>query len=253
MLFLNSTLPSVCHAWLRYKPQSGESASHACRSEAKPRWYKAYELAHIYPLNPTPQELKELGGARLLNPDVNHPDNQIPLCGRCHPHFDKPRTLKEYEELAAVKQKLIDRAAQRALNNEYPLEADINRIISRLHETKFNEDGTPDLEFEPKSLESKFGDSLPVPTQRKIRHNVTDYYQYIKNEFRELEFQVPAASEVIYAQVRAYYLKQKSLGLPQSAIFGNVIDWIRLTTSPDTPEASEIVASFFVQNCEVFD
>jgi len=46
---------------------------------------------------------------------VNHPDNQIPLCGRCHPRFDKPRTLKEYEELASIKQKLIDRAAQRAL------------------------------------------------------------------------------------------------------------------------------------------
>lgn len=217
------------------------------------RSYKAYELAHIYPLNPKPQELKELDGVALLNPDVNHPDNLIPLCGRCHPRFDKPRTLKEYVELAALKQKLIDRAAQRALNDEYPLEADINRIIARLHETKFKDDGTLDLQFEPKSLERKFDASLPVLTQRKIRHNVTDYYQYIKDEFRELELQVPTASELIYTQVRVYYLKQQSLGLPQSVIFGNVVEWIRMTTSPDTPEAAEIVASFFVQNCEVFE
>jgi len=217
------------------------------------RSYKGYELAHIYPLHPKPQELKELAGVPLLNPDVNHPDNQIPLCGRCHRRFDRPRTLKEYEELAAIKRKLIDRAAQRALNDEYPLEADINRIIARLHETKFKEDGTPDLEFEPKSLGRKFNNSLPVPTQRKIRHNVSDYYQYIKGEFRELELQAPAASELIYTQVKAYYLKQKGLGLSQPTIFGNVVDWIRLTTSPDTPEAAEIVASFFVQNCEVFE
>jgi hypothetical protein len=217
------------------------------------RSYKGYELAHIYPLNPKPQELKELAGVSLLNPDVNHPDNQIPLCGRCHPRFDKPRTLKEYEELASIKQKLIDRAAQRALNGQYPLEADINRIIARLYETKFNEDGTSDLEFEPKSLEKKFDNSLPVLTQRKIHHNVADYYQYIKDEFRELELQVPGASELIYTQVRAYYLKQKSLSLSQPTIFANVVDWIRLTTSPDTPESAEIVASFFVQNCEVFE
>ncbi len=217
------------------------------------RSYKAYEIAHIYPLNPTLVESMELHGVDLLNENVNHPDNQIPLCERCHGRFDKPRTREEYDELANVKQRLLDKAAQRTLNSEYPLEADIDRIVARLHERNVGEGDTSELEFDPKSLEYKFHDTLPVPLRMKIRHAVTDYYQYVREEFRELELRTPSASELIYAQVRAYYLKQKRLGLSQGAIFGNVVEWIRSTVSPETLEAAEIVASFFVQNCEVFE
>lgn len=60
--------------------------------------YKAYELAHIYPLSPTPEEIEELKNEPLLHSDVNHPDNIIPLCLACHGRFDKPRTAKEYRE-----------------------------------------------------------------------------------------------------------------------------------------------------------
>ncbi len=221
--------------------------------EKKTRLFKAYELAHVYPLNPKPEEVKELDGVALLNPDVNHPDNIVPLCTSCHTRFDKPRTREEYEELAAIKRNLIDRAVQRALNQDYPLEAEISRIIERLYSVEFNGDSTPDLELAAKSVDEKFDRTLPGPTRRKIKHAVADYYQHIRREFRELERQTPTASELIYTQVRAYYLKQKTLGLPQSAVFGNVVDWLRTTTSPQTPEAAEIVASFFVQNCEVFE
>lgn len=81
----------------------------------KSRSYKAYELAHIYPLNPTAEEVEELEGVRRLHADVNHPDNQIPLCRPCHGRFDKPRTVEEYQQLAAVKQQLIARSVQQAL------------------------------------------------------------------------------------------------------------------------------------------
>jgi hypothetical protein len=219
----------------------------------KSRSYKRYELAHIYPLNPKPEEAAELKNVRRLHADVNHPDNLIPLCTGCHTQFDKPRTREEYEELVALKERLIAKAAQRALNEEYPLEAAIGKIIARLHDVDFEEDAHIELELEAKSVEEKLDESLPGPTRRKIKHAVADYYQFIRREFREIELQEPTASQLIYSQVRTYYLKQKSLGLPQSAIFGNVVEWLRLTTSLQAPEAAEIVASFFVQNCEVFE
>lgn len=219
----------------------------------KSRSYKGYELAHIYPLNPRLDEVEELKNVHRLNKDVNHPDNIIPLCTPCHTRFDKPRTVEEYEELAAIKKKLIERAAQRTLNDEYPLEEDIGRIVARLHEVEFNENDTPELQFDPKRVDEKFNSSMPTPTRRKIKHSVRDYYQHVRREFRELELLAPMASQIIFAQVRAYYLKQKSLGLSQAAVFSNLVDWIRKTTSSQTPEAAEIVASFFVQNCEVFE
>ena len=219
----------------------------------KGRTYKAYELAHIYPLNPRPIEVIELDGVELLHSDVNDPDNIIPLCKDCHGRFDKPRTREEYAQLASVKRKLLDQSRQRAIMGQYPLEADISLIIARLHEVEFTADDVADLELTAKRVDEKFDDSLPHPTRRKIKHAVTDYYQHVKHAFRELELQAPTASELIYAQVRAFYLKQKAMGLPQSAVFNNVVQWLEVTTSPATPEAAEIVASFFVQNCEVFE
>src|SRR5687767_1575515 len=100
--------------------------------------HKDYELAHIYPLNPRPDEARMLDGVQLLHPDVNHPDNIIPLCTSCHTRYDKPRTVAEYDSLAAIKRDLLAKASIRAIITEYPLEADLNKIISRLHDLDFS-------------------------------------------------------------------------------------------------------------------
>lgn len=217
----------------------------------KSRTYKAYELAHIYPLNPTTKELEELRSVARLHSDVNHPDNLIPLCLTCHGKFDKPRTAEEYRHLAARKKQLLRRTEQQEIQATYPLEGDIRRVVLGLHNhTPVN--GT-NLEYDPKRLQDKFDDSLPVLTRLKIKHAVTDFYQYVRGEFMEIERESPAASQLISSQVRTYYLKQKSLGLSQHDIFVNVVEWIRARTEPQTIESAEIVASYFVQNCEVFE
>jgi hypothetical protein len=215
--------------------------------------FKVYELAHIYPLNPTPEEVDELKEATQLHADVNHPDNIIPLCRPCHTKYDKPRTREEYTTLADIKRQLLARDAQKMLIVAYPLDVEIQRIITGLHNIDPSADVATDLEYNPKNINLKFDDSVPSLTRQKIKHAVSDYYQHIKQAFLELERDTPAASELIFAQVRAYYLKQKSLGLTKRAIFGNVVEWIRVTTRSDAVEAAEVVASFFVQNCEVFE
>jgi hypothetical protein len=222
-------------------------------SRKRSRDYKAFELAHIYPLNPTPEEVEVLRDVDQLHTQPNDPDNIIPLCTVCHTNYDKPRTREEYDKLAAIKRRAIERARQRALIREYPLEDDIDRIISRLGEVTFDEDSQSELSLDPKSVDAKFDDTMPRPTRRKIKHWIVDYYQYIRQEFRMLEQQSPDSSQLIYSQVKTFYLKQKTLGLSQSEIFHNVVQWFRRSTSPETIEAPEIVAAFFIQNCEVFE
>jgi hypothetical protein len=219
----------------------------------KGRSHKSYELAHIYPLNPRPEELEELKNVELLHSDVNHLDNIIPLCASCHTQFDKPRTIDEYKRLVEIKQKLISKAKQRALIEAYPIEDEIGRIIARLHEVTIDEMAFSDLELQAKSVDDKLDESLPIPIRRKIKHAVTDYYQHIKHEFLEMERSAPASSALIYSQVRTFYLKQKALGFSQQVIFNNVVEWLRHATESESQEAAEIIAAFFVQNCEVFE
>jgi len=219
----------------------------------KGRTYRYYELAHIYPLNPKPAETEDLKGVELLSMDRNDPDNQIPLCTGCHTRFDKPRTREEYEELFRVKHSLIERARQRALMREYPIEDGIHQIVVALGSVSFDEVSEVDLTLDPQTVDTKCKTALSELLIRKIKRNVTDYYPYVKREFRALEQEYPTKSQLIYSQVRTFYLKQKSLGLPKQEVYQNIVAWFQNVTKTDTIEAPEVIAAFFVQNCEVLD
>ena len=109
------------------------------------------------------------------------------------------------------------------------------------------------LEFDPKNLTKKFNNSMTRPTQEKIKHNVTDYFYYIRGVLLEIERESPSKTDLISSQVKTYYIKQKSLDLSQQEIYSNIVDWLNNRTKPQTLEAAEIVTSFFIQNCEVFE
>jgi hypothetical protein len=217
------------------------------------RTYRYYQLAHIYPLNPTPAEAEELKDVELLSVNRNDLENQIPLCTGCHTRFDKPRTRAEYEELFRVKRSLIERARQRTLMREYPIEEGIHQIVLALGNVSFEESAEEDLTLDPQTVDAKCKTAMPELIIRKIKRNVTDYYPHVKREFRILEEEYPTKSQLIYSQVRTFYLKQKSLGLPKQEIYQNVVTWFRTVTKTDMIEAPEVIAAFFVQNCEVFD
>ncbi len=221
-------------------------------SKKNGKTFKAYELAHIFPLNPTLFEGELLNAVPRLHDDINHPDNLIPLCPRCHRKFDKPRTIEEYEALHAIKVRAQKRAQQQELQIQYPIEIEIGRVIASLYSNNEAEDLVP-LEYDPKKVEKKFDSTMPRPMRLKIKHAVADYYQYIKRELLQIERESPSASELIAAQVKMYYLKQRSLGLQQPEVFENMVDWIRVKTSTTSLEAAEVVASYYVQNCEVFE
>ncbi len=214
--------------------------------------YKNYQLAHIYPLNPTPSEIEELKDEELLHADINHPDNILPLCLLCHGKFDKPRTKEEYRKLASLKKIFLTRSKQQELHKSYQIESDVLKIIEGLYSDDPKLHGL-DLEYDPKRLRDKFDNTLTLPTQMKIKHNVADYYRYIKAKFLEIEQENPNSSVLIYSQVRTFYLKQKGLAISQQEIFSNIVDWLNEKTNPETIEAAEIVTSFFIQNCEVFE
>ena len=219
----------------------------------KTRTYRSFEVAHIYPLNPRSDEEAELFGAERLSSDPNHLDNLIPLCTTCHNRFDKPRTREEYNELVALKRSLIERVRQHRLGLEYPLESQIDQLICSLATIEEGPVYSSTDQFDVKSMTDKFDDSLTPPTRRKIRHAVSDYYIHIKRVLKELERDTPLVSEIIAIQVKAYYIKQKSLGHDQQVIFQNIVQWLRTRTSVASPEPAEIVTSYFVQNCEVFE
>ncbi len=218
----------------------------------KGKSYKAYEIAHIYPLNPTAAEVDLLKGEEKLSDDVNDENNVIPLCKGCHGKFDKPRTVEEYRTLVEVKKRYIARSGQESLWQQHHVESDLRAVIEALYEQDF-EPGEVKLTYDPSKIDEKVDCSITKPTVRKIKNNVSDYYTLIKTHFSEVDKSQPNFSEIVSLQIKTYYKKQAQLGVDKQAIFDNLVSWVNVKTKPKSIDAAEILVSFFVQNCEVFE
>lgn len=215
------------------------------------RSFKDYQLAHIYPLNPTSEEAELLRNEKRLSQDINDEKNIIPLCKICHGKIDNPRTVEEYRELYQIKEKLIKQTAQEEMWNEYKIEDEITKVIKDLYTIDDISNGVQ-IEFEPKKVEQKLDDTINNLTKRKIKNHVSEYYVFIRNTFAQLDQSKLDLSEIISLQVKAYYKKQKTMGLNQQEIYINIVSWLNSKSKQHTSDATEIVASFFIQNCEVF-
>lgn len=213
---------------------------------------KRYEIAHIYPLNAKPEEVLELKNEERLSSDLNAFENLIALCVLCHTELDKLRTAEEYRDLVLLKKGLLQRTEQQEIQKQYHLQEDIRHVINSLDSIEVPP-ADVFLSYDPKKVDEKLDVTMPLPTKNKIKHNVSDYYQYVRMRFEDIERESPNLSELVSLQVKAFYFQQKVKGLSQHAIFTNVVNWFFAKTKPKTIEAAEIVASYFVQNCEVFE
>lgn len=221
--------------------------------EKEGRNYREFEIAHIYPLNPKKEEAELLKNEERLGENPNDLKNLICLCVSCHTKFDKPRTIDEYRFLVEKKKKLLRQRKQKEIWIDTKIEHDIIQIIETLYVE--NVDLTDDdiLNYNPKKIDEKVNDSITPLTKRKIHRNVQDYFYVIKNKFIELDSIAPTTTEIISLQVKTHYLLLKKQTQNQKEIFDALVEWMTKRTNQNNYEAAEIIVSYFVQNCEVFE
>jgi hypothetical protein len=230
----------------------------ACPNCAKPLFkrkgkatHKEYEIAHIYPLHPTPSELELLKGQERLSPDPNHDHNLIPLCFSCHNIFDNPKTIDGYLALVEKKKRLIKKSEQLEIFQQYHLEQEIINVINLLLDDEVDF-GEP-ISLEAKTIDTKLDSTIKPLTKTKIKNDVSSFYLFVRDRFAEMEKLSPMKAVLIAQQVKTFYVKQKSLSLSQQEIFHNTVNWIRSKFHASSQEAAEVIAAFYIQNCELFE
>ncbi len=211
---------------------------------------KLYEIAHIYPHSPRPHEILLLKNEELLNENVDHEDNLIALCRDCHKIFDTPRTIEGYREIVSIKRELqrLSKIKNSWFGNS--IDDELNEVIIAL--ASYSGEALEELSFKAMKVEHKSDDTLQVLVKLKITNNIKYFYPKIKLKFSELDKRAPYTSDTIYSQVKTYYIKLKKDGLNQTEIFGALVEWINNTTNCKNIEISEIIVSYFIQNCEVY-
>ena len=148
---------------------------------------KMFEVAHIYPANPRPEEVELLKDEERLSKDVNSLANVIAVCRICHKKFDTPRTIEEYRSWVRLKKKLLQDAQLKNTYALFNIEEEIKEILKNLNDESLEEDLVR-LSYESLKIEQKANDTLPFAIKRTIKNDVVDYFDYIHKIFRVNHF-----------------------------------------------------------------
>lgn len=218
--------------------------------KSKAQMTKLFEIAHIYPSSPRPHEVELLKNEKRLSENVDDESNLIALCRDCHKIFDHPRTIKGYREMVSIKEELQRLSHLKKSWFDNSIDDEINKVIASL--ASFSGEALAELSLEAITVDSKSDETLNGLVKLKIKNNVIYFYSDIKSRFSELDKSEPYTSDTIYSQVKTFYLKLKKQNLDQTQIFSALTDWIKNSTDCKSAEISEIIVSFFVQNCEVY-
>lgn len=227
----------LCHQSLIYKKGDKE--------------YRLFEGAHIYPLNATPKEKEILKKEKkLFVYDVNELDNMIALCPNCHTRIDKPTTVETYRKLYNIKKNIIEKRKIIELYSEYTLEKEIIDIVNKM--TEHSNEPYEKISYKLVNIDNKFTDADSI-LLNKVKYDVTQYYLLIKKLFADMEKEDTEKFEIIAGQVKMFYLKVKSITKDKTKIYNYVAEWLYNCYGEGSKEAYLALASFFVQDCEVFE
>ncbi len=215
------------------------------------RTNKNFQIAHIYPCKPTSQDDIILDGITAPK-ETESFDNKIALCKDCHWDYDNNKTIDKYNNLIALKAQLVADYESRQSLLTISLEDDIIDVIQAIASL---DDETLDegvrINYKALKIDSKI-DSKYLLLKRQIKANVSLYYNIIRDEFKTLDSKGMRKFDQIALQMRSAYLKALEKESDQEVVFSHLVDWLKTKTSTE-PIICQIIISFFIQNCEIYD
>ena len=214
--------------------------------------YKSFEIAHIYPLNPSKSEIELLKNEERLSSGVNDLNNVIAVCKKCHSKFDSPRTIEEYREWISVKKKILENSKIKDEYCRYDIEEDIKNVLNKLNTHSVSKE-LKKLNYKSLKIDDKLNDTCSFLLKREIKNDVVDYFLYIRGLFKELNKYTPYKFEIIASQIRTTYFKIKQTNDNQDVIYYSLVNWLYKKTGSKYRKACEIIIAFFIQDCEVFE
>lgn len=213
---------------------------------------RAFDVAHIYPLHPTPHEEKILEGEALLSEHIDSEANFIALCKECHKIYDTQKTVEEYRQLVAIKNEINKIKELSILWDKQTLHKDISVVANKIGLLDAMSIKNTLLSYDALKLSDKKDETFGIINEIKVSQFILSFFFPIKEALKDLERQEKAKSAFICSQVRSYYVLLLMKGFNQDQIFEKMTDWFMTNTGITDRSKSEVLVSFFIQNCEVY-
>jgi 5-methylcytosine-specific restriction endonuclease McrA len=153
---------------------------------------KGYEVAHIYPLNPTKSQAEALVGYPVPA-DINALENVIALCPTCHTKYDKDFKLDELIRLRKIKDEYLSEARAKLTASQHTIQEEVYEILDAI--TTFDHDGTvlSHTSFDISTVDNKLKTGMSPLQKHEIKINAISYYVRIRDHIRRLELKDQAS------------------------------------------------------------
>ncbi|GEM_PF-4833404 len=109
------------------------------------------------------------------------------------------------------------------------------------------------LEYSALKIDAKLSQDFDQILKKHIKDDVSQYYNYIRAQFRNIERSTPGKFDLVAGQVKTFYLNAKMKCDDQVIIFNQMADWLKAKINNCSLDACKVIIAFFIQNCEVFE
>ncbi|WP_027107091.1 ABC-three component system protein [Ligilactobacillus ceti] len=173
-------------------------------------------------------------------------NNLIALCPQCFSIFQLDDDKTRIKELKLSKKMLSKHFVSEELLDPIHLEKGLTDVLSNL--SKLNP-MTISVSLDPKEISQKVTDPN---LYLLVKNNVTTYFLSIKKIMINLDKQGVIEYEILQNQMRTLYLKMAKTKRSEQEIFYEISNKIHKTTLANKLYC-DIVVSYFIQSCEVFN
>lgn len=215
------------------------------------KYAKGCEIAHVFPNSPTPAEKVMLKDVRTAGVNSEDPLNKIALCHICHKFYDDNKSVELYNEMFDLKAAKHRALEAKKLIADKNIESEISKIINRLGIISDSEIGELEkLEYNALKVSEKIEDKYML-MRRRIENEVLLYFTFIRQEFSNLPYG-SFSFDTMASNIRHAYCILRDKGLDKKEIYKQMTNWFERKTGCDV-EACQIMVSFFVQDCEIYE
>lgn len=213
---------------------------------------KQYQIAHIYPNSPNQHQRVELDGLERLGESCEDFENKIALCKTCHGYYDDHTTKEEYLKILNIKKELLAINEVQVKLSAEEIEEELLLIMEQLSNATDREIEEVSLKYKGIKVKNKIEEQYCL-LRRKVEFNVCTYYGFIKDNMKNLSEQKRLNFDLLASEIKTAYLKAAGNTADKIVIFNSMVSWMKSKVTGASKEACEVMVSFFIQNCEVFD
>lgn len=175
-------------------------------------------------------------------------DNLIALCPSCAFQYTMVHPDAVVKRMKVIKHQLVNTIEPLNINRDSSLQDDLARAVRKFAELPATTE--IDLNYNPVTLDRK----IPSDTllRRRVSSNVSSWFTEIHGILKNVSAETNVNYDLLCSEIKTAWLKIRSDQRAQVDIYNGLTDWVANKIN-ERHDLCEILVSYFIQNCEVFE